>query len=125
MYRSPDQMCPENGRVRDFRVETSSKDHLWDDLNKVLLANEARKRSPSVRNSVQNFETFSFPRGVMEKPSKYGVVTHDEKILSANHGSMSHLVPNHMHPPPYTTKNAFVQTVVEAKPRRVVAGGGK
>ena len=77
-----------------------------------------------MRNSVQNFETFSFPRGVMEKPSKYGVVTHSEKILSANHGSMSHLVPNHMHPPPYTTKNAFVQTVVETKPRRVVAGGG-
>ena len=122
MYRSPD-IC-ENGRIRDFRIENSSKKQMWDDINKVLLANEARRRcSPPPQKSVQNFETFAYPRRVLDKPSRYGVVTQPTQIIAGSHTAMSH---HHAHPPPpYTTKNAFAQTVVEAKPsRRVVAGGG-
>lgn len=114
----------ENGRpgVRDFRLE-NSKMQIWDDLDRVLWANLARRRTPPPQNSIQNFETFSYTRNIMTKPSKYGVVTQNSKILTANHG-MANQMPNHHRPGPYVTKNAFVQTMVETKPRRVAAVGG-
>ena len=69
-----------------------------------------------------NFESFCYTRRILSKPSRYGVVTQKDQIISANHNPINHLQST---APLFGTKNAFVQTVVEAKPRRVVAAGGR
>lgn len=101
----------------------SIRSQKFEDIDKVLWANVGRRlTNPQLPNPIQNFETFSYTRSILPKPSTYTVVTHEEKIINSstiNPGQYN------QQPNSFTTKNAFVQTVVEAKPRNRVVVAGK